>query len=231
VCFKRPGVPACGKIVVKAQELEDLVLGEATREAHFRETMRTFAYEDLLADLLHQRAKTRDPSDRAELGRHIRLVRAQIRGGSDPAEPADRELAELQVRLERVESLAQDGTIGEAEYLAAVGALRGLIRDKERALARPGRTRVDWQELLRRVEEWNAPREGDRSEWWVEHPADLQGTQNLIRSVLARVEVGPALKGRNRFDPDRVTFVWKDELGPPAPHVARPRSSTRRKRG
>ena len=38
---------------------------------------------------------------------------------------------------------------------------------------------------------------------------DLDRRRLVLNAVLDRVMVGPAVRGRNRFDPDRVELVWR----------------------
>lgn len=44
-------------------------------------------------------------------------------------------------------------------------------------------------------------------DWWA--AADLERRRQLVGLVVARVEIGPAVSGRNRFDPARVRIAWK----------------------
>ena len=39
--------------------------------------------------------------------------------------------------------------------------------------------------------------------------AELEGWRRWVTSYAEQVTVGPAVRGRNRFDPDRVTIEWR----------------------
>jgi DNA invertase Pin-like site-specific DNA recombinase len=43
--------------------------------------------------------------------------------------------------------------------------------------------------------------------WW--ESVDLEQRRQLVGLIVDRVEVGPAVKGRNRFDPERVQIAWR----------------------
>jgi hypothetical protein len=43
--------------------------------------------------------------------------------------------------------------------------------------------------------------------WW--NDADLDLRRQLLSLVLESVEIGSAVRGRNRFDPDRITLQWR----------------------
>lgn len=45
------------------------------------------------------------------------------------------------------------------------------------------------------------------SAWWDE--ADLEPRRVLVGLVVERVEIGPAVQGRNKFDPERIEIVWR----------------------
>jgi site-specific DNA recombinase len=117
-----------------------------------------------------------------------------VREGEDLA-------GELAALEERLETLAND-------YYT-----EGLV-DRKTFVAQRG-------QLLDRVEKIKAKMDAtpeaamlaqvgpDLSAWWHRDATSTDQRRALLASVLDRVEIGPAVRGRNRFDGDRVTFVWR----------------------
>jgi len=91
-----------------------------------------------------------------------------------------------------------DRAIGRVEYLASRGPLEARIDEAKRRLA----DQTSQAGVLADLPV------GDtlRDEW---ESRSLDWRRALVKAVLAEVRVGPAVKGRNRFDPDRVDVVWR----------------------
>ena len=88
--------------------------------------------------------------------------------------------------------------IGRSELLAARGALDARIEQAKSRLRRDTANRV--------LAELPAGRQA-LEEAWVE--ADVSWRRSLVAAVVERVVVGPAIRGRNFFDPDRIKLVWR----------------------
>jgi site-specific DNA recombinase len=91
-----------------------------------------------------------------------------------------------------------DRIIGRSEYLAARQGLEYSIEATKRRLAGNGHSRV----VL------DLPRGIDalREAWDVR---GLDWRRSLIAAVVERIELKPAVKGRNFFDPNRVLILWR----------------------
>jgi hypothetical protein len=86
-----------------------------------------------------------------------------------------------------------DGLITRGEYLAARQGLAGQL-DKARARITP-----------RRRTPVQVP--ADIADLWPSLPLDEQ--RAIIVEVVDHVTVGPAVRGRNTFDPTRITITWR----------------------
>jgi site-specific DNA recombinase len=106
------------------------------------------------------------------------------------------ELVELEGRLDQLAEMFASGEIGRREWLKARGSLEDRLQTARARLARQSRT-----EALTGMEG------GVLREAWGEMTFDRR--RAVIAAVIERVTVGPAVKGRNRFDPDRVDVVWR----------------------
>ena len=54
---------------------------------------------------------------------------------------------------------------------------------------------------------------------WADMPADDK--RSIIRSLMECIEVGPVVKfGSNKFDPDRLNFVWRKPIDIENVHIA-----------
>jgi site-specific DNA recombinase len=88
--------------------------------------------------------------------------------------------------------------IGRAEFLAARHALESSINVTRRALRQ--RTGAGVLADL-------SPGSAALGAAW--EAGSIGWRRALLAAVLERVEVGPAVRGRNFFDPERVKFVWR----------------------
>jgi DNA invertase Pin-like site-specific DNA recombinase len=123
-----------------------------------------------------------------------------------PQVSSDEELrSALQADERALEELARDRyvrrSITDAEFRAAREDLVGRIADAQERLSRP-RLGVDFSRLTTPMP-WILPPGVDPDR------EDLDGWRRWITSHVERVSVGPAVRGRNRFDHSRVTIIWR----------------------
>jgi DNA invertase Pin-like site-specific DNA recombinase len=100
-----------------------------------------------------------------------------------------------------LDRLAQDyaaKTISHREWLAARQPIQARRDATKRRLSRLSPTH--------RIEDY-AGRSSLLRDAWVDLPLTRQNA--IIRTVLDHVVVNPAVKGRNTFDPDRFTPIWR----------------------
>jgi site-specific DNA recombinase len=106
------------------------------------------------------------------------------------------ELVELEARLDQLAEMFASGEIDRREWLKARGSLEDRLQAARARLARQSRS-----EALTGMEG------GVLREAWGEMTFDRR--RAVIAAVVERVTVGPAVKGRNRFDPERVDVTWR----------------------
>jgi hypothetical protein len=117
---------------------------------------------------------------------------------------------ELDADERSLETLARDHyvtrSITEREFRAARGALVDRIADAQARIAAAGTSR-GFLQMLEDAENitppWEVPPGTDPD------PEELDEWKRWIAEVVERVTVGSAVRGRNKFDPERVTVVWK----------------------
>ena len=122
------------------------------------------------------------------------LARAIEALGDDRTGDLVGELAAAEARLEQLASdYYGDGAITRPEYNAArkrlteaIDTIRKQLAGQSSSLAGIG---------------------SDVRGWWGSVSTDRR--RAVLLAVLEYVEVAPAVKGRNRFDPDRLTFRWR----------------------
>ncbi len=108
------------------------------------------------------------------------------------------EVRDLEDRLADVAELFGRRDLSRAEWLAAREPLEADLGKARKALARrTGATVLSSLQGLDVV--------ALRERW---EQLDLQARIAVLTAVVASVEVGPAVRGRNRFDPARVRIVW-----------------------
>jgi len=111
-----------------------------------------------------------------------------------PVEDQREDLDALRADEEALETLARDHyvdrTISRTEYLAARDALHERVEDRRRKIALP------------KAHDPNRARDA-----WVDATTDWRRT--LIATIVTSVSVGPATKGATRFEPERVSIVWR----------------------
>jgi DNA invertase Pin-like site-specific DNA recombinase len=125
------------------------------------------------------------------------LVRAQL--DEDGAEAAARrEVAEAGAKLEELAKAWAADEITKAEWMAARQAVERRLEAAKRAAGRHQRTTA----LDAFVGQAGALRAA-----WPE--LSLARRRAVIAAVVDRISIGPAVRGINRFDPDRVDVVWR----------------------
>jgi site-specific DNA recombinase len=130
-------------------------------------------------------------------------VQRTLRADAKTAEDLEHELGEALAALDQLshdyytESVITD----RKEYLARRSDLEARLKEREAELRQVSDTRVTFADLMKRAE--SAPRFGgmtkEQFEWW----------RALLDTVVDRVEIGPGVRGLNRFDPSRVRVVGR----------------------
>jgi hypothetical protein len=106
------------------------------------------------------------------------------------------EITKLERELDELAELRGRGEISASEWWA----IRGPLKQRYEAAL----SVVQYQappsnlDLLKTASDWAL--------------ADLETMRRVIGRVISRVEVGPAIRGRNTFDPDRVTVHMRSNL-------------------
>lgn len=119
--------------------------------------------------------------------------RAEWAAARGEAQKMREELGQLQLREERLTDLAVDGLLSKAELRRKAEDLRRQRRDVERRLGRVQSA----EEVLVTAGGYEACRQR-----WGELTFNQQ--REALRSLVQRVVVKPAVRGRNSFDPRRV---------------------------
>lgn len=108
---------------------------------------------------------------------------------------ADDKLDTLRDRLDELADSFAAGEITRREWLRAREGIEARIAEVERTLRRSSTA---------------APLDlGDEPvrDAWAE--LSLERQRAVLAAVVERVTVGPAVRGRNRFDPERVDMTWR----------------------
>lgn len=135
--------------------------------------------------------------------------------GPDPALVA--ELDALDARLERARGFLVDGTLTRDEYLRLRGETEARQEELRATVAEAMTGPSEWQRAV--AGGLGAPTPADADQVWREEldeanarwlevwdGLDLDERRVVVRQYLDRVLIGPAVRGRNRFDPGRVTI-------------------------
>jgi hypothetical protein len=121
-----------------------------------------------------------------------------LKGRSDPPDDIQRQVDEINERLEDAARAYAAGDIGMREWMAAREPLQRRLDDAQRKIRRDTN-----QALL-------APytsAHGVLRDRWPELDFDRQHA--IIGAIIQQVTVGPGRRGLNRFDPDRFQLVWR----------------------
>jgi hypothetical protein len=122
-------------------------------------------------------------------------LRQAMQGQSTPASPVESELGATERRLEELASMWAAGEIERREWLAA----RDPLMQRRDSLQQQVATQTRRSALI--------ALEGDVRRRWAGCSFDQQ--RAILFAVLDSVVVGPAVKGRNFFDPARVSLTWR----------------------
>ncbi len=88
------------------------------------------------------------------------------------------------------------GDLDDISWRSAREGLTGRLEDARRRLSEAEPSRVVW-----------VGRGAELRVKWAAMSAEER--RYVVRSVVARIEIGPAVKGRNFFDPGRVRIEWR----------------------
>lgn len=158
--------------------------GGCNRMFHVAETLESFVRDALIAALD---------------GPGLELVRrAQASTVADDDQAISDELAGIHARIDELASAYAEGSVPLQAFQSATRDLEAR-RDQLRAQLAKGTP-------ARLVGELPSGAEALES-WW--DRADLVSRRELVGAVIERVVVGPAIVGRNTFDPSRVDLVWR----------------------
>lgn len=102
------------------------------------------------------------------------------------------------LRSQELAAAYGNGVVSMREWEAARKPIIQRLAANERRLARSTRT-IPLSGFVGNASELRAR--------WAE--LNLTRQQAIVKAVLDHAEVGPALKGRNTFDPNRVTPIWR----------------------
>ncbi len=91
-----------------------------------------------------------------------------------------------------------EGALSKAGYLAAREKLAARIEETRSRLARTDRSGV--------LADLPESEDALRAEW---QSRSVAWRRSLVAALVESVEVGPAVQGRNFFDPERVSIVWR----------------------
>lgn len=131
------------------------------------------------------------------------LTTAELAGLAPRAhnDQAARDLSGLESRIEALEHAHfVAGELSEGRYRALRAELEAKVQEASGAVrTEPARLVPDEGEWLTVISDWEA--------WWTE--ADLAQRRALLRQLLEAVTVGPAVRGRNFYDPGRTMLVWR----------------------
>lgn len=105
---------------------------------------------------------------------------------------------QLTAQMDELAEAYGAGQIGMREWLTAREPLQEQLDDAKRSLARESRAGV--------LNGFVGHGEALRAAW---PSLSLDRKRAIISAVLQHVVVGPAVRGRNRFDPDRFDLVWR----------------------
>jgi site-specific DNA recombinase len=126
------------------------------------------------------------------------LPRALNGSTADDGSEWQAEIERTQAKLDELAELWAEGTIGRSEWLKARAPL-----EKRQTLARKRLAALNRTTALE-------PHLGDAAglrEQWAE--MNLTRQQQIVAALLDHVVVGPARRGYNRFDPSRLSPVWR----------------------
>lgn len=101
-------------------------------------------------------------------------------------------LEAIETRLRDLAEMWAAGTITKDEWTVARGSLTDQLDGARRAMVTEARATIDLADY--------------RDRW---PDLDIDQKRLVTGAVVEHVIVGPAVRGRNRFDPDRVSYAWR----------------------
>jgi DNA invertase Pin-like site-specific DNA recombinase len=126
-------------------------------------------------------------------------LRRQASDGSDQSKRSAAELVKLESRLDRLTiEYSVEGLHSKAQFQKAKGELDRRIEKLRRELAAGRRPSA----ALHVPEGGAALRK-----WW--DGATIEQQKRLLETVIDKIVINPAVKGRNTFDPERVDVIWR----------------------
>ncbi|MDQ3573858.1 MAG: recombinase family protein [Actinomycetota bacterium] len=121
------------------------------------------------------------------------------RAGDEQEEAAlSRVIATDEARLVELAEMWAAGDISRGEWVAARKAVEGRLEAGKKALSR--------HRHMTAVDDFVGRPGALRSAW---EGLNLDRRRAVVAAVVDLVVVGPAVRGRNRFDPERVDVVWR----------------------
>ena len=131
-------------------------------------------------------------------GPNLRAAVAAKQVRSDDAEAILERVKALSQRREELSEMFARGEIDRAQMLAGARAAQTEIDEANSRLAAMTHTDA----LSEYIGNGDALRAG-----WTELTGDRQ--RAIVRAVVESVAIGPAVRGRNRFDPNRIHITWR----------------------
>lgn len=169
VCAPGPGLAGCGRILVVAQPLEDLVAGAVI--------------EALDGPRLAQALRAGQETDSEEAGLLEKIAGWQ---------------AQLEQAAADHYTAGPDERISLGEFQVARRALQARIDQAKSRLGRNSRRRL--------LVDLPTGRAALQEAW---ERGDVGWRRALVAAVVDRVQVNPAARGGNRFDPARINIIWR----------------------
>jgi site-specific DNA recombinase len=129
---------------------------------------------------------------------HLADAVAGRASGDDTGEAAQQQIERARTRLTDLAEMFGTGEITRAEYVTARKAAEDQIKTAEKTLGALTRTSVLDGHLGQGA--------ALRKQW---DSLNLDRKRAIVRTVLDYATVGPAVRGRNTFDPSRITPEWR----------------------
>ncbi len=131
---------------------------------------------------------------------NMRLLQAAVATSDQTGKALAASIGEIQDEIRRLAEEKMRGELGATAFKAAeregerqIRALRAEIKVIEAVSALPAFATPD-----------------DLAGWWKDEATPMQDRHVLVSAIIDEIRIGPAsLPGSHRFDPTRVTFVWR----------------------
>jgi CRP-like cAMP-binding protein len=122
----------------------------------------------------------------------------EIRQANTEADQLAATVADDTAMLEQLARDYADRAISHNEWSAARQPIQARIDGAKRRLSRISRTH--------RIDDYVGKSQALRDAW---ADLDLRRQQAIVATVLEHITVNPAVQGRNRFDPSRLSPTWR----------------------